>query len=293
MFLLEARNLGVRYGGVQALDGVTCGVDAGEIAAVIGPNGAGKTTLLNAISGLTPVDQGEILFEGRDLAPHPAHHRARMGLARTLQGVDLFDGLTVRENLLLMARISENARRPGAPAVPVGERVSAAAGFLGVEDELDRQVTALPGGRQRLVDIAAALCLRPRCLLLDEPAAGASPSESLSLGRLLLRIREVLGLGILLIEHDVQMVLDIADYIYVLDFGRLIAEGTPAEIRRDPVVIAAYLGQEAGAAVPVAAAAVAVAAAPASAPPPPPATRPPGPEWGSPEAIRGGGGAPR
>jgi branched-chain amino acid transport system ATP-binding protein len=127
----------------------------------------------------------------------------------------------------------------------VGERVTAAAGFVGVQDELERQVTDLPGGRQRLVDIAAALCLRPRCLLLDEPAAGAGPTESAALGQLLLRIREVLGLGILLVEHDVQMVLDIADYIYVLDFGRLIAEGTPAEIRRDPVVIAAYLGQDA------------------------------------------------
>ena len=244
MFLLEAREVGVRYGGIQAVDGVTCGVDAGEIVAVIGPNGAGKTTLLNAISGLTPLEHGQVLFEGRDLAPHSAHRRARMGLARTLQGVDLFEGLTVRENLLLMARISENSRRPPAPPLPVGERVSAAAGFLGIQDELERQVTDLPGGRQRLVDIAAALCLRPRCLLLDEPAAGTGPEESIALGRLLLRIREVLGLGILLVEHDVQMVLDIADYIYVLDFGRLIAEGTPAQIRRDPVVISAYLGED-------------------------------------------------
>jgi branched-chain amino acid transport system ATP-binding protein len=245
MFLLEAREVSVRYGGVQALDGVTCGVDAGEITGVIGPNGAGKSTLLNVISGLAPLQHGQVLFEGRDLAPHAPHRRARLGLARTLQSVDLFEGLTVRENLLLMARIAENSRRPGTASTPVGERVTAAAGFVGVQDELERQVTDLPGGRQRLVDIAAALCLRPRCLLLDEPAAGAGPTESAALGQLLLRIREVLGLGILLVEHDVQMVLDIADYIYVLDFGRLIAEGTPAEIRRDPVVIAAYLGQDA------------------------------------------------
>jgi ABC-type branched-subunit amino acid transport system ATPase component len=251
MFLLEARDIGVRYGGVQALDGVTCGVDAGEIVGIIGPNGAGKTTLLNAISGLTPLQHGQVLFEGRDMAPHSPHRRARLGLARTLQAVDLFEGLTVRENLLLMARIAESSRRPGTPSAPVGERVTAAAGFLGVGDDLERQVTDLPGGRQRLVDIAAALCLRPRCLLLDEPAAGAGPAESVHLGQLLLRIREVLGLGILLVEHDVQMVLDIADYIYVLDFGRLIAEGTAAEIRRDPVVIAAYLGQEAVEAVAV------------------------------------------
>ncbi|MEA2670072.1 MAG: branched-chain amino acid transport system ATP-binding protein, partial [Chloroflexota bacterium] len=127
MLLLEARGVGVRYGGVQALDGVTCGVDAGEIAAVIGPNGAGKTTLLNVISGLTPVQHGEVLFEGRDLAPQRPHRRARMGLARTLQGVDLFEGLTVRENLMLMARISESSRRPGTATAPVAERVAAAA----------------------------------------------------------------------------------------------------------------------------------------------------------------------
>jgi ABC-type branched-subunit amino acid transport system ATPase component len=167
--------------------------------------------------------------------------------------------------------------------------VAAAAGFLGVAGDLDRQVTELPGFRQRLVDIAAALCLRPRCLLLDEPAAGAGPAESTHLGELLLRVREVLGVGILLVEHDVEMVLDIADYIYVLDFGRLVAEGTAAEIRRDPVVIAAYLGQEAGGG---AAAGLARAAAV-------PPRRAPGPEWGTPEAItgaagrRGGGDAAR
>jgi branched-chain amino acid transport system ATP-binding protein len=288
MFLLEARGVGVRHGGVQALDGVTCGLDAGEIVGVIGPNGAGKTTLLDAISGLASLESGQVLFEGRDLASQGPHRRARLGLARTLQAVDLFEGMTVRENLLLMARIGDSSPRPGTVRVPVGDRVVAAAGFLGVSGELERQVTDLPGGRQRLVDIAAALCLRPRCLLLDEPAAGAGPAESARLGGQLLRIREVLGLGILLVEHDVQLVLDIADYIYVLDFGRLIAEGTAAEIRRDPVVIAAYLGREAGET------AVAAPARAAAGPP-----RAPGPEWGTPEAItgqvvrRGGGDAAR
>jgi branched-chain amino acid transport system ATP-binding protein len=282
MFLLEAREVTVRYGGVHALDRVTCGLDAGEIVGIIGPNGAGKTTLLNAISGLVPLAGGQVLFEGRDMAPHGPHRRARLGLARTLQAVDLFEGLTVGENLMLMARISEASHRSGVAEAPPRDRVAAAAGFLGIAGDLDRQVAELAGSRQRLVDIAAALCLRPRCLLLDEPAAGAGPRESTNLGGLLLRIREVLGLGILLVEHDVELVLEVADYIYVLDFGRLVAEGTPAEIRRDPVVIAAYLGQEA-----VEPAGTAPAAAPRAAPPP---GRPPGPEWGTPEAITG---APR
>lgn len=242
MFLLEARNLSVHYGGIQALDRVTCGVDAGEIVGIIGPNGAGKTTLLNAISGLTP-HEGTVHFDGRDLRGHSPHLRARLGLARTLQGVDLFAGLSVLEHLHLLARISMRTRSTDLVA-PVRDRVAAAATFVGIESDLKRQIRELPGGRQRLVDVAAAVCLRPRCLLLDEPAAGMGPLETAQLGRMFLRIREALGLGILLIEHDVEMVLDVADYVYVLDFGRLIAQGVPSDIRRDPAVIAAYLGQE-------------------------------------------------
>jgi ABC-type branched-subunit amino acid transport system ATPase component len=243
--LLELRDVAVNFGGVQAVDGVGCHVDAGEIVGLMGPNGAGKTTLLNVVSGLVRPQRGEVLLDGEDIAGLPPHERARRGLARTLQSVDLFRRLSVRENLLLAARLSQEQPRPGTvePA-PVAQRVRATAENLGLVEDLDRYVGDLPGGRQRLVDIAAALCLRPRCLLLDEPAAGSGADESAQLGRSLLRIREKLGVGILLVEHDVQLVFDIADYVYVLDFGRLIARGRPAEVRRNPAVVAAYLGQE-------------------------------------------------
>ena len=250
--LLDVRDVHVSFGGVDALDGVSCHLDAGEIVGLMGPNGAGKTTLLNVISGIVRPQRGAVLFDGVDIGSAPPQERARQGLARTLQGVDLFRRLSVRETLMLTAQLSQERPRPGAaePA-PAAHRVRAAAENLGLDTDLDRFVGELPGGRQRLVDIAAALCLRPRCLLLDEPAAGSGAEESARLGRSLLRIREKLGVGILLVEHDVQLVFDVADYVYVLDFGRLIAAGTPAEVRRDPAVVAAYLGQETAAETPV------------------------------------------
>jgi branched-chain amino acid transport system ATP-binding protein len=242
MPLLEARGIEVGFGGVQALAGVDCDVDEGAIVGMIGPNGAGKTTLLNVVSGLVAPAAGSVVLDGQDIARWSPARRARSGLARTLQAVDLFAGLSVRETLSLAASMGRRVAGPADAATP-SERARAVAEFCGITAEMDRPLADLPGGRQRLVDVATALCLRPRCLLLDEPAAGSGPAESTHLGRLLRRVRDVLGVGILLVEHDVQMVLDVADHIYVIDFGRLIAHGTPAEIRRDPAVIAAYLGR--------------------------------------------------
>jgi branched-chain amino acid transport system ATP-binding protein len=245
--VLSLTGVTVRYGGMVAADAVSLEVRAGQIVGIIGANGAGKTTLLDAISGFTQYS-GSVQLAGRSIDELPAHRRARRGLARTWQTTELFADLTVAGNLAVAA-----ARpRPGAllldllapgrgSADGTAEDLLAPAGLTPLALRLPDQLTL---AEQKLVSVARALALRPQALLLDEPAAGLSAAQAGELGRELRGVGRD-GLGVLLVEHDVSLVMNVCDYVYVLDFGKLIAAGPPALVRRNPAVIAAYLGQAA------------------------------------------------
>jgi ABC-type branched-subunit amino acid transport system ATPase component len=238
MTLLQVSDLTVRYGGLVSVDHVSLAVDAGRLVALIGPNGAGKTSLVDAITGFTPC-AGRISFAGRDLHGLPAHKRAAAGLARTWQSVELFDDLSVVETLAVAAA-SRRGRRP--------QKNDKAARFdqlldrLGLDGVADRRPTELPQGHRKLVGLARALAGQPLMVCLDEPAAGLDGSESRKLGKTLRDIASG-GLGVLLIDHDMELVLSISDYVYVLNFGTVIAEGSPAAIRSNARVLEAYLGK--------------------------------------------------
>jgi branched-chain amino acid transport system ATP-binding protein len=241
---LEVQALTVRYGGVVANDGVMIAAPRGSITGLIGPNGAGKTTLLDAVTGFTP-SVGEVVLDGARLDRLPPHRRARRGLARTWQSVELFEELTVRENVQVAAT-TLSAQSMLLDLVWPGRRrlssdPSGALALLGLERVADRTPATLSLGRQKLVGVARALACAPSCLLLDEPAAGLDTGESAELGARLHAIAER-GTAVLLVDHDMELVLEVCTHIYVLDFGRVIAAGSPAEIRSDERVIAAYLG---------------------------------------------------
>jgi branched-chain amino acid transport system ATP-binding protein len=248
--LLEVVDLRVTYGGVVAVDGVSLTVGEGEVVGLIGPNGAGKSSFIDALTGYHPAAGGRITFEGRSLRGRPAYAVARHGLARTFQSVELFDDLTVRENLLVAAE------RPGAlgalrdlllPSRPRGAAAAAwASGVCGLDGVTDRYPHQLPHGQRKLVGVARALAQRPRLVLMDEPAAGLDTEESLAFGRRL-RTLPAHGVSVLLVDHDMSLVLGTCDRLHVIDFGREIARGTPDQIRADPGVVAAYLGARDGA----------------------------------------------
>ncbi len=228
---LSVRGISVTFGGVAALTQVSLDVRAGEVTGLIGPNGAGKTTLFNVISGLQRPDKGEVQLGGRDVTKLGPHRRARLGLARTFQRLELFGSLSARENV----QAGLDARRDkGLTAQGLLHRV-------GVQADADRQVSTLPTGEARLVELARALAIDPKLILLDEPCSGLDDHESEMLAELL---RELAGEGraVLIVEHDMPLVLSVCDPIVVLDFGEVIAKGTPHQIRDDHAVQAAYLG---------------------------------------------------
>ncbi len=236
---LELKDVSVTFGGVRALDGVSLEVEAGTVLGLIGPNGAGKTTLINAVTGLVRAGSGSIRLGGTALERLPQHRVARAGISRTYQNIRLFGALSILENL-----------RAGAFAQPTPLDAAAARALLESvsmqETDLARRAGTLPYGEQRRLEIARALAARPRIVLLDEPAAGMNPRETQALRGLIRGLAER-GIGVLLVEHDMPLVSAVSDRIVVLNFGRVIASGTPAEIARNPAVIEAYLGSGAAA----------------------------------------------
>ncbi|MES2363225.1 MAG: ABC transporter ATP-binding protein [Pseudomonadota bacterium] len=251
--LMEARRVFKQFGGLKAVNDVSLHVNAGEICSLIGPNGAGKTTLFNLISGVLTPTAGEVFFKGNSMAREHAENYAAAGMGRTFQNLALFKHSTVIENLLVgrHTHIKSNplesilffgrARREEAIA---RERVEQIVEFLEIESLRDKIVGSLSYGQQKRVELGRALASEPELLLLDEIVAGMNREEKEDIARFILDIRDELGITVLMIEHDMQVVMDLSDRIYVLDFGCLIAAGTPKEIANDPAVTKAYLGDE-------------------------------------------------
>jgi len=242
--LLEVQDLTVRFGGVVALDELDLTVTAGEVVGLIGPNGAGKTTCIDTLTGFTRPERGRVRFAGRSLDGVSPHDRARRGFARTFQSLELFDDLSVRENLVVAASTPTwrstltDALWPKPPtATAVGEVLAR----LDLEALADQPPTSLSNGQRHLVALGRALVAKPSLVLLDEPAAGLDTTETAALGTLLRSLPDW-GITVLLVDHDMTLVLGVCDQVHVLDFGRLIASGPPAEVRADPAVRAAYLG---------------------------------------------------
>lgn len=231
--MLEVDGVTVRFGGVVAVDGASIEARSGEITGLIGPNGAGKTTLFNVITGVQPAAGGTIRLDGTDITKLATHRRAKMGMSRTFQRLELFWTLTVADNV----RVAAELARHGDPSVLTEELLDR----VGISHLAAEPSGSLPTGSARLVEVARALASTPRVLLLDEPASGLNESETVALGALLRQLVAD-GLAVVLVEHDMSLVMDICDHVSVLDLGRIIASGPPAEVRTQPAVIEAYLG---------------------------------------------------
>jgi branched-chain amino acid transport system ATP-binding protein len=249
--LLEVRKCSLRFGGIAALTDVSIQINGGELLGLIGPNGAGKTSLFNILTGVYKPTEGEILFEGKRVAGLPPHSINALGMARTFQNIRLFGSLDVgmnvrtsfiarlRNGLINTVRRGNSFRDEEEEIQEEGRRLLA---YFGLEEASAHPSRSLPYGDQRRLEIVRALATKPRLLLLDEPAAGMNPTEKEELKQLIARIRGEFGTAVLLVEHDMKVVMGICERLYVLDQGKVLAAGTPSEIRADPKVIAAYLG---------------------------------------------------
>lgn len=251
---LEVDQITVSYGGLCALEDVSLRVEPGRTVGLIGPNGAGKTTLFDCVLGIVPPEAGHIRLFGEDVTGWPVHRRARLGVGRTFQRLELFGSLTVAENIIVaLESLSGVVGLPGArgrrpPSMAVRRRAHGGAAQLlelvGLTGHANTRSADLPMGLARVLEIARALATDPKLLLLDEPSSGLNEEESARLAGLLKRLHKDTKLSLLVVEHDMDFVLGLSQSVYVLDFGKLIAHGTPARIRKDPVVQAAYLGEE-------------------------------------------------
>ena len=251
--MLEVRDVTIRFGGVVANDSVSYEVRPGEICGLIGPNGAGKTTNFNAVNGLILPNSGAVRFMGRDITKTPVHERAELGMARTFQLMRLFPRLSVLDNIMVGTHLKNEAgfvssllmlERSRSEDKRAKEQAEEIMELLGISQYADAKVSGLPFGVLRLVELGRALITQPRLLLLDEPASGLDVSETDAFAEILFKVRDEMGHTIFIIEHDMRLVMAICDYLYVLEFGRNLAEGFPKDIQNDKAVIAAYLGEE-------------------------------------------------
>jgi branched-chain amino acid transport system ATP-binding protein len=254
MSTLLAQGVTIRFGGLTAVDDVTIEVPEDGFIGLIGPNGAGKTTTFNAISGFIAPTRGRISFGERDITSMGPTARARLGIGRTFQKLELFGRMTVFDNLMVAAESAESKLDIVSDILSLPRRHSEEARcariaedmlqMLGLDWARERRAAELPVGHARILELGRALCTKPKLMLLDEPSSGLDSEETRDFGKLLKRVNEEMGVSILLVEHDMDLVMDVCKSLYVLDFGRLIATGTPKQILKDPAVRAAYLGEE-------------------------------------------------